>query len=293
MNAPTVLAPPRDGVPCDAAPAKADGSTLQVRDLRFGRATRPGRWWLAGDPVATAWHNALSATFPKGEAFFIESVKACREDAPPRLAAEIRDFVRQEINHTREHLAFNRAALEAGYDFSRIDAHVDYMLGLTRGRRPEVNLAATMALEHFTAMFAHEFLANPAHFTGGDTDVADMWRWHAIEEIEHKAVAFDTYRHATRAWPARRRWFLRCLMMLIVTRNFLVHRFIDALDLMAQDGLTGWRAKGRLLTYLVIKPGILRRIFPAWLSYFQPGFHPWKHDDRALIAAAERDLAAG
>jgi len=293
MNAPTFLAPPREGVPPDAAPAKADDGTLTVRDLRFGRTTRPGRWWLGGDPVATAWHNALSATFPKGEAFFIESVKSCRDGAPPRLAAEIRDFIRQEINHTREHVAFNRAALEAGYDFSRINAHVDYMLGLTKGRRPEVNLAATMALEHFTAMMAHEFLANPAHFAGGEAEVANMWRWHAIEEIEHKAVAFDTYLHATKTWPARRRWFLRCLMMLIVTRNFLHHRFVDAIDLLAQDGITGWRAKVRLLAYLTVRPGVLRRIFPAWLSYFRPGFHPWDHDDRALIATAERELAAG
>ena len=291
MNAPSFLVPPGEGVAPAATSAKAESGALVVRDLRFGRATRPGRWWLARDPVATAWHNALSATFPKGEAFFIESIKACRDGAPPRLAAEIRDFVKQEINHTREHLAFNRAALDAGYDFSRIDAHVDAMLGLTRGRRPEVNLAATMALEHFTAMFAHEFLANPTHFAGGETEVARMWRWHAIEEIEHKGVAFDTYLHATRAWPARRRWVLRCLMMLIVTKNFLVHRFIDALDLLAQDGITGWRAKGRLLAYLTVRPGVLRRIVPAWLSYFKPGFHPWDHDDRALIAQAERELA--
>lgn len=242
--------------------------------------------------MATAWHNALSATFPRGEAFFIESVKACREGAPPQLERQIRDFVKQEINHTREHLAFNRAALDAGYDFSRIDAHVDYMLGLTKGRPVQVNLAATMALEHFTAMMAHEFLANPAHFAGGEDEVADMWKWHAIEEIEHKAVAFDTYLHAMRDKPAWRRWLLRCLMMLIVTKNFLSHRFQDALDLMAQDGITGWRAKGKLLAYLTVTPGVLRRIFPAWLSYFKPGFHPWDHDDSALIAGAEQALGS-
>ncbi|MBC2670406.1 metal-dependent hydrolase [Novosphingobium piscinae] len=293
MNAPSFLAPSADGVAGDTRPAKHGEATLTVRDLRFGRTTRPGRWWLGGDPVATAWHTALSATFPRGEAFFIESVKACRDGAPPRLEAEIRDFVRQEINHTREHLAFNRGALEAGYDFTRIDAHVEAMLALTKGRPPEVNLAATMALEHFTAMLAHEFLANPAHFAGGEPEVVNLWRWHAIEEIEHKAVAFDTYRHATRNWRPRRRWVLRCLMMLIVTRNFLAHRIADALDLLAQDGITGWRAKGRLLAYLFIRPGVLRRIFPSWISYFRPSFHPWDHDDRALIATAERALAAG
>lgn len=291
MSECTLPAPTTASTPGLSRAATADNS-ITVRDLRFGRTTRPGRWWLNGDPVATAWHNALSATFPKGEAFFIESVKACRDGAPPALEAAIRGFVRQEINHTREHLAFNRAALDQGYDFSRIEAHVDELLALARERSPAVNLAATMALEHFTAMFAHEFLANPGHFAGGEPEVARMWQWHAVEEIEHKGVAFDTWRHATRAWPARKRWMLRSLMMLIVTRDFVRHRFADALDLLAQDGITGWRAKARLLGYLTWKPGVLRRIVPAWLSYFRPGFHPWDHDDRALIAAAEAQLTA-
>ena len=298
MNAPTIVTPTIVTPPAkpglDRAP-DGDGAgypAITVRDVRFGRDTRPGRWWLGGDVVATAWHNALSATFPKGEAFFIESVKACREGAPPELDAAIRDFVKQEVNHSREHLAFNRQALDAGYDFSGIDAHVDDMLALARSRPAPVRLAATMALEHFTAMAAHELLTCPDYFAGGEREVTRMWQWHAIEEIEHKAVAFDTYIHATRHWPARRRWRLRCVMMLIVTKNFLGHRIADTLDLMAQDGVTGWRAKARLLAYLTVRPGLLRRIFPAWLAYFRPGFHPWDHDDRALIAGAEADLAA-
>jgi len=277
------------GNPSQGATTPA-GLEIHVRDLRFGRSEPPQRWWLAEDPVATAWHTGLSATFPRGEAFFIESVKACREGAPPALAAAIGGFIRQEINHTREHLAFNRLAMATGYDLSRVDARVDQLIGETRGKPPAVNLAITMALEHFTAMFAHEFLANPRHFTGAASEAAAMWRWHAIEELEHKGVAFDTWRHFTRAWPRRRRWLVRSAMMLLVTRKFLANRVGDALDLLDQDGIHGWRAKARLLHYLVVRPGVLRRIFPAWLAYFRPGFHPWHRDDRALIAAAERDL---
>ena len=152
--------------------------TITVRDLRFHRDARPSRWWLNGDPVATAWHNALSLTFPRGEAFFIESVKACRDGAPPLLAEEIRAFVRQEVNHSREHLAFNRTVTDAGYDVSRIDAHVSEMLDMTKGRPAVVNLAATMALEHFTAIMAHEFLTQPRHFKGAEPEAEAMWRWH-------------------------------------------------------------------------------------------------------------------
>jgi predicted metal-dependent hydrolase len=257
---------------------------ITPRDLRFGRAGKQ-RWWLNGDPVASAWHDALSATFPRGEAFFVESVKAFREDAPPRLAEEIGAFIAQEVNHSREHLAFNRAASEAGYDFAEIDRMLGEWLALTKGRPPIFNLAATMALEHFTAMMAHEFLSRPAYFAGTDAESAAMWRWHAREEIEHKAVAYDTYRYATRDWSRWRRWKLKALVMLLVTKNFVRNRIRDTLILLAQDGLTGWRTKARLYAYLLWKPGMLRRILPAWIAYFLPGFHPWKRDDSALIAS--------
>jgi len=80
------------------------------------------------------------------------------------------------------------------------------------------------------------------------------------------------------------------VMMLLVTFNFLRNRWNDTLELLAQDGLTGWKVKGKLAWYLVGTPGVLRKIFPAWVAYFLPGFHPWKHDDRALIAKAESEF---
>jgi predicted metal-dependent hydrolase len=215
---------------------------------------------------------------------FIESVKAFREGTPPRLAEEIRAFVKQEVNHTREHLAFNRAAEAAGYDLSRIDVRVERLIDDVYAKPPIVWLGVTMALEHFTAMFAHEFLTNPEHFHGGDVEKAELWRWHAVEEIEHKAVAYDTWLHATAGWSRWKRWRMKSLLMLLVTGRFVKHRAIDALDLLAQDGITGWRARLRLAKYLTVSPGIFRRLFPHWCAYFVPGFHPWKLDDRALIA---------
>jgi predicted metal-dependent hydrolase len=292
MNAPTKF-------PLDVEPLAADSKSgptpddlaIIVRDLRFGREHKPARWWLNGDPVATAWHNALSATFPRGETMFIEAVKAHREGAPPKLEAEIRAFVQQEINHTREHIAFNKAATDAGYDLTKIDVRIAEIMALIRQRPQIVNLAATIALEHYTAMMAHEFLANPKHFSGGEPETVAMWRWHATEEIEHKGVAFDTWLHATRDWSRWKRWKLKSTMMLIITLNFLRNRWNDSLHLLAQDGLSGARIKFRLAWYLLGTPGVLRRIFPSWLSYFLPGFHPWNHDDRALIGKADSEFA--
>jgi len=266
-------------IPADATPAPA----ITVRDRRFGRTLSKDRWWAGGDPIATAWFNALSATFPRGETLFIDSVKAFRDGAPTDLAADIRAFIRQEVNHTREHLAFNRAAVQAGYNMTAIDERVEHLIGLVYARPKHAWLAVTIALEHFTAMFAHEFLTHPEHFAGSDGEQAELWRWHAVEELEHKGVAYDTWLHATRDWSRWKRWKVKSLLMLVITRRFVANRFRDASELLAQDGLPGWRTKGGLVWYLVGRPGILRRVFPAWCAYFLPGFHPWKRDDRALI----------
>ena len=233
--------------------------------------------------MATAWFLALSASFPRGEALFIEAVKAHREGVPDRLAGEIREFIKQEVNHTREHIAFNRAAVDAGYDISGVEARVNAMADEALTAPPIVQLAVTMGLEHFTAIIAHLYLTDPDSLISEGIGDPELWRWHSIEEIEHKGVAFDTWNHATRTWKPRKRWLVRSLVMLRTTKRFIRNRVRDSLELMAQDGITGWRARWQLFAYLVGKPGMLRRIFPAWLSYFRPGFHPWDHDDRALI----------
>ena len=103
-----------------------------------------------------------------------------------------------------------------------------------------------------------------------------------VEEMEHKGVAYDTWLHATRDWTSWKRWKVKSLVMLYVTRNFVVDRTEGTLELLRQDGVTGPRAWARLIWYVLVKPGMLRKIAGAWLHYFMPGFHPWNHDDRGL-----------
>ncbi|MCA1654086.1 MAG: metal-dependent hydrolase [Sphingomicrobium sp.] len=274
--------------------------SITPRDRRFGREGGTPRWWHGGRPAASALYNALSATFPLGEAFFVESVRNFREGAPEPLASEIRAFTKQEAIHSREHAAFNRRAADAGYDLAKLERRVRERLDLTKSKPPIVSLAATMALEHFTAILAHELLADPRHLAGAEAEAAALWRWHAAEEIEHKGVAFDTWLHATRGWPRRKRWEVKAKVMLFVTRNFIVDRTAGALELLRQDGITGVRAWSSLLWTMWVRPGMMRKIFGAWAKFFLPGFHPWNEDDRDLIAgfdsppalaAAERKAA--
>ena len=259
--------------------------SITPRDRRFGRDASLTRLWHGGRVESTAIYNALSTTFPKGEAFFVESVRAFREGTPPKLAEEIKAFTTQEAIHSREHDALNKRATEAGYDLSKLEAQVEKRLAVTRSRPPIVSLGATMALEHFTAILAHQLLANPRHLAGADQATADLWRWHAVEEIEHKGVAYDTWLHATRHWPKSKRWKVKAKVMLYVTRNFLVDRTAGAIELMRQDGVTGLRAWRLLLWHLWVRPGMFRKIAGAWLKFFLPGFHPWNDDDRALLVA--------
>ena len=265
--------------------------TITPRDRRFGRGLAANRWWVANDPVATAFYNALSATFPKGEAFFVESVRAFRDGSPDKLAQEIRAFTTQEVMHSREHVAFNRRAVDAGYDLTLLEQRVVWRLDIVKSKHPIVSLAATMCLEHFTAILAHELLRDPRHLENADPEAAALWRWHAIEEIEHKGVAYDTWRHATKDWPRFKRWKVKAKVMLLVTRNFLVDRSMGVRELLRQDGITGFQAWRRMLWFAFVRPGMMRKILGAWASFFMPGFHPWNHDDRALIARAEQQLS--
>jgi predicted metal-dependent hydrolase len=265
--------------------------TITPRDRRFARESKPGRWWHGGDPYATAFYNALSATFPKGEAFFVEAVRNHREGAPAKLAEEIKGFTTQEVIHSREHDAFNKAAIEAGYDLGPLDQKVQFRLDFIRSKPPIASLASTMALEHFTAIFAHELLADPRHLAGAEPEAQALWRWHSVEEIEHKGVAYDTWLHATRHWPRSKRWKVKAKVMLIAARNFTLDRTLGAIELLRQDGITGPRAWFGLLWFMWVRPGMMRKIFSAWAKFFLPGFHPWNDDDRHWIARYEATVA--
>src|SRR5204862_7193737 len=122
-------------------PTPAD-LTITPRDRRFGRGRATPRLWHGGRVEATAIYNALSTTFPAGEAFFVESVRKFRDGAPPKLAEEIKGFTTQEAIHSREHDAFNRRATDAGYDLSKLEERVEYRLSVTKTKPPIVSPTA-------------------------------------------------------------------------------------------------------------------------------------------------------
>jgi uncharacterized protein len=270
---------------------------IQRRDYQFARNAPHPRWWLDNDPVPTAFYNGLSALFPLGERFFMDSVKAFRDRTTGKLKEQVADFLYQEAMHTREHVVFNKMATDAGYDIKKLEDRAARILGWARGKRRIHQLAATAALEHFTAMLAHALLADPRHLRDAPEEARQMWEWHAMEEIEHKAVAFDTYMAALKAWPAIGRWGLRSVVMFAATMLFIYAVVANTKDLFRQDGIDNAGSWRRLFTYLFFSPGLMRKVLKSYFSYYRPGFHPWEEDDRALLVGAEttivRPSAAG
>jgi uncharacterized protein len=267
------------------------GHTITPRDLAFGRQRPHERWWLRGDPVATAFFNALSVTFPLGERFFIDSVKTFRERAGAELQPQIAALIRQEALHTREHVVFNDQMAAHGYDVSRMEQRTRDRLEIARARHPVAMLASTVALEHFTAILANAILSDPRHLEGAAEEARRLWTWHAIEEIEHKSVAYDTYLAVMVNQPVWRRWWVRVLLMTISTWHFARNTKRNLADIFEQDGIRNGRTWRRTLSHLLVKPGILRRVLPGYLAFYLPGWHPWNHDDRPLLKRAEASLA--
>ena len=273
-----------------AAESPAD-LKIQPRDVAFGRGEIYPRWWCGGDPVVTTFFNALSLTFPQGESFFVNSVRRYLPELPEPLRSQVEEFAQQEAFHSREHMAFNRQVAAGGYETKEIDALIRKDIQASKDAGPEVELAVTAALEHFTGIFAHAWLSDPRHFKDFPEELRRLWAWHSVEEIEHKGVAFDTFLFVTRDLSPFKRWLFRAMVMRKVTTDFWKERFRDIGLLFKQDEIDNARSWWRLVRYLVFAPGLFRQVLGPYLAGYLPGFHPWRHDDRALAAEVEAKLS--
>ncbi|MEO6771541.1 MAG: metal-dependent hydrolase [Kofleriaceae bacterium] len=261
------------------------------RDVDFAFAGVP-RDWAQDDAYETTFLNALSLLFPEGEQFFVRSVKQfATQITDPELAREVAGFIGQEAMHGREHRAFNDLLASHGYrEVRRIEANLKGFLAFVRKiLAPHSQLAATCALEHFTAMLAEALLRDARMHEPMDPSVRSLWLWHALEESEHKAVAFEVYR-ATGGGYWRRVW----LMALATIVFFIAHGITHARLMVTRRILwKPWRwARGA--TRFFLYPAFFTRLVPAYLAYFKPGFHPNDRDTRALLGQwRERLFGAG
>lgn len=268
-----------------ATPSPREPRAIPVRNPSFDY-TNERRYWVEGEPALTHLLHALSASFPEGERMFMDSVAHYRSRiVDPVLRKEVARFLAQEATHAKAHEELNAWVAGNGFDLEPLLQSVRDRVEEGKKARPIVRLAVTCALEHFTAIMAEQILEEPDLLDRFDPKLAELWLWHAIEETEHKAVAFDVYQQVSGSYPRR------ALVMLLVTFRFITHIAWMQHTLVKNDPeARTFRARFKAAWTLWGRPGYFRKLAPAWLDYFRPGFHPWDRDVEAALERAREKL---
>jgi predicted metal-dependent hydrolase len=250
---------------------------LVIRKLLVDLEAPFERHWHSGDAFRSAFGGALSMSFPAGEQFFIDAVRAGAAALPEperaTFAPLVQGFIGQEATHRRVHALFNaqleRHGLVNAWD-GRIRARWQRFDGLDARHA----VAATAATEHFTAVFADWLLRRPHLYDGTEPRLATMWLWHSSEESEHRSVAFDLYVALGGDLRWRRKW------MRIVTAYFLTDLARQTLDNLRRDGtLWRWSTWRSAASFLFGRDGMARCSFAPWRRYFAADFHPSEQSD--------------
>ncbi len=273
-----------DTLPEAAKPNRKGSQAIPRRDLHFTLDDVDLKSWNPHGRHVSQFLNALSVVFPEGEKFFIESARHFKgQIRDPQLLEDLQGFIGQEAMHGREHRVYNQRLGAMGYDVDKLERDSMRLLRATAGRNPLNKLAATCALEHFTAVLADVLLRHPELIPeSAHAELRALWMWHAVEENEHKAVCYDVYQTVARG-PAA--YLRRTTMMAKVTVLFWTRIFQNQAHLLRRDGIQNdWRGWLQFARFAFTTPGGLRHAIKPYLDYYKPNFHPWQHDNRARLA---------
>jgi len=239
------------------------------------------RYWFDNHPYKTHFFNALSTSFPVGERFFIRSVRNYESRiTDPRLKNQVLQFVGQEGRHRVEHNHHIDLLLQQGYGGIRVfERFVQRLLDFLNKHFPMYSLAATVSIEHLTAIMADQLLRHPERWSAPmHPDMRLLWQWHAVEETEHKAVAFDVYQQVFGSY------YLRIFAMLLESTGFLLDILARTIYFLWKDGkLFSLRLWMQGIAFVWGPKGVFGSIILEYFKFYLPGFHPWKNDNRELI----------
>jgi len=268
-----------------AATPAAPAIPVRHVDFGFGSHELP-RYFYDNDPFATTFFMAFSLVIPQGERFFIQSVRHYLQDIDDlSLRARVAGFIGQEGMHGREHDAANAAYDAMGFPSAPVERGIRRLLR-TVGRLPKpVQLAFTTALEHFTAIISYDVVGTREVNRKFAPEVRDFILWHMMEELEHKAVAYDVYRTRVGSYLIR-----SGTMIPIALGLFPVLTRIQLFLLRADGQPFSWRRHRRGVAAIYGRDGLFWRIFPNLLDYFRPGFHPDDHDSTQMLARMKTEL---
>jgi hypothetical protein len=267
--------------------------TIEPRPIRFNITDASPRYWFANDPFRTQFFNALFTTFPPGENFFVRSVVHYRDRIrDPLLLKQINAFAGQEGTHANAHQDHLDILSRQGYtSLERENRYIiDPFLKLANRIAPRFALALTVALEHFTAMLAHQSIARSDLFRDlAHEDFKPLMEWHAAEEIEHKAVAFDVYQQVDGSYRRRIGAMIGATFFMVV---LLVPMRMT--PLLYRDGvLFNWRTWRDGLSFLYGRQGIFRMPWNHYKQFYRRDFHPWDVQDFDLIRPFRDEYQSG
>ena len=239
------------------------------------------RHWHSNSAIATGLSNGLNMLFPHGERFFVRSVNYFLDQIDdPDLRAQIKAFFKQEGSHAREHDRFNAILRTQGYEIDRfLTQYMAISSWIEKRLPPKVNLAITAASEHFTALFAegafsHNILDNI------DERMRALLAWHAAEEIEHKAVAYDVLQKIDPSYA------LRITGLALATLLLGGFWLWGSIAILRQDGMTLRRFFREMRDVPEDKRDpVIRRVFGKGIrQYLRRDFHPSQNPNDQLAA---------
>lgn len=273
------------------APAPLVVPHREVHTRRIGFDYPTGgldRHYVDGDLVMSHVVAVLSAMFPEGEEFFVRSVRKFADQVTdPELKQQVRGFIGQEVTHGREHRALNERLHQMGYPTRWVDRLVRWIFVVVERLAPRKHqLAVTAALEHYTATLAETLLTDPrAQALLGKSEVRSMLLWHALEESEHKAVAFDVFRAA-----GGKEW-VRIGTMRVTTLIFILAVVGNtALSLLGDKATYNPRRLFASLAALRHSPFLSRTVLRHLRAYNKRGFHPDDFDATELLERWRAEL---
>lgn len=175
---------------------------MRVRQPKFDFSQSPAIWTRVPEFAQT--QNGASVGIPPLERFLNRVMAKARKEitgddpASVALRADITTFIRQESCHYAVHDQMNAVLVRDGYDRipeleREIEAHYERLLETK-------SLAFLVAYcEGFETLGPASAIAwcgdsLDDYLDGADPNVEMMYRWHLMEEFEHRHVCFDTFK---------------------------------------------------------------------------------------------------
>lgn len=183
---------------------------LAARNVQFDFSNSPVHW-IPNDPLSSHVVNGINIILPAGEFWFCRVYnKVLPYITDEALKADVTGFIRQEAVHARAHIKARDFLESHQYEMEPWLGRVETLFETILGDAPfGINALNNKQLEYTWLVTRVGLIAAIEHFTGvigqwsldnktwdlADPVIADLFRWHLAEEVEHRNVAFDLYQH--------------------------------------------------------------------------------------------------